>query len=117
MAAILDFGGSLFCGLGASNWKYAQLVDAFGSHGVLAVCNSGYSNTLDTIGGRIVRNRCIISLKRKIDNFNKVKVTINGGIMPYVYHEPDKLYPNGSIELALCPAEGGTLDITYLDCP
>jgi hypothetical protein len=117
VAAILDFGGSLFCGLGASNWKYAQLVNAFGSHGVLSVCNSGYSKTLDTIGGRIVRSRCIISLKRAITNFNKVKVTINGMLLPYVYHEPDELYPNGSIELALCPAEGGMLSIDYYDCP
>lgn len=117
VAAILDFGGSLFCGLGASNWKYAQLTQAFGSHGVLSVCNSGYSKTLENIGGRIVRARCIIELKRKITDWNKVRVTINGQIMPYVYYEPDELYPNGSMELALCPIEGGNLEIDYLDCP
>lgn len=117
VAAILDFGGSLFCGLGASNWKYAQVASAFGSHGVVSVCNSGYSRTLENIGGRIVRSRCIIELKRRISDFNKVRVTINGTIQPYVYHEPDALYPEGSIELALCPVEGGTLEIDYLDCP
>lgn len=117
IAAILDFGGSLFCGMGASSWKYAQVVNAFGSHGVLAVCNSVYSKTLETIGGRIVKSRCIIPIKRKITDFNKVRITINGAVQPYVYHEPDELYPNGSIELAICPVGGGSLEIDYLDCP
>ena len=117
VAGILDFGGSLFCGLGTNNWKYAKVIQGFGSHGVLAVCNANYAKTLDTIGGRIVKSRCIIGLKRAITDFAKVRITVNGTQMPFTYTDPDALYPNGSIELETCPVGGGTLEIEYLDCP
>jgi len=45
-----------------------------------------------------------------------VRVTVNGEPSTFRASDPDDNYPQGSIELDVCPSGGGTVAIGYDEC-
>lgn len=115
VTSIVGLDGCLFPGL-VRGWRLASLPSAFGANGTLALCTTDYANILRTTAGRLVNQRCIVGLKRPIDRTRRVRVTVNGQPSTFRSTPPDSTYPQGSIELDLCPAQGGIVAIGYDEC-
>ena len=115
VTSIVGLDGCLFPGL-VRGWRLATLPTSFGQDGTLALCTTDYVNILRTTAGRLVNQRCIVGLKQPIDKTRRVRVTVNGQPSTFRSTPPDTTYPQGSIELDVCPATGGTVNIGYDEC-
>ncbi|MBE2250677.1 MAG: hypothetical protein IAE78_14160 [Myxococcus sp.] len=115
VTSIVGLDGCLFPGL-VRGWRMATLPTLFGQNGTLALCTTDYVNILRTTAGRLVNQRCIVGLKRPIDRTRRVRVTVNGAPSTFRATPPDSTYPQGSIELDVCPAGGGTVELGYDEC-
>ncbi|MBL8920158.1 MAG: hypothetical protein JNJ54_14930 [Myxococcaceae bacterium] len=115
VTSIVGLDGCLFPGL-VRGWRLATLPTLFGKDGTLALCTTDYANILRTTAGRLVNQRCIVALKRPIDRNRRVRVTVNGQPSTFRATPPDSTYPQGSLELDLCPAGGGEVAIGYDEC-
>lgn len=115
VTSIVGLDGCLFPGL-VRGWRLATLPTRFGTEGTLALCTTDYVNILRTTAGRLVNQRCIVGLKRPIDRTRRVRVTVNGQTSNFRTTPPDSTYPQGSIELEVCPASGGDVAIGYDEC-
>jgi hypothetical protein len=115
VTSIVGLDGCLFPGL-VRGWRLAVAATNFKQDGTLALCTTDYVNILRTTAGRLVNQRCIVGLKRPIDRTRRVRVTVNGGPSGFRTTPPDSTYPNGSIELDVCPSAGGTVNIGYDEC-
>lgn len=115
VTSIVGLDGCLFPGL-VRGWRLATLPTDFKQDGTLALCTVDYVNILRTTAGRLVNQRCIVGLKRPIDRTRRVRVTVNGEPSTFRTTPPDTTYPQGSIELDVCPPAGGTVNIGYDEC-
>jgi hypothetical protein len=115
VTSIVGLDGCLFPGL-VRGWRLATLPTLFKENGTLALCTTDYANILRTTAGRLVNQRCIVGLKRPIDRNRRVRVTVNGQPSTFRTTPPDTTYPQGSIELDVCPAAGGEVAIGYDEC-
>jgi hypothetical protein len=115
VTSIVGLDGCLFPGL-VRGWRLAVAATNFKQDGTLALCTTDYVNILRTTAGRLVNQRCIVGLKRPIDRTRRVRVTVNGEPSTFRSTPPDSTYPNRSIELDVCPAAGGTVNIGYDEC-
>lgn len=115
VTSIVGLDGCLFPGL-VRGWRLATVATDFKKDGTLALCTVDYVNILRTTAGRLVNQRCIVGLKRPIDRNRRVRVTVNGQPSTFRATPPDTTYPQGSVELDVCPAEGGTVNIGYDEC-
>lgn len=115
VTSIVGLDGCLFPGL-VRGWRLATLATDFKQDGTLALCTVDYVNILRTTAGRLVNQRCIIGLKRPIDRNRRVRITVNGQPSTFRTTPPDSTYPQGSLELDVCPAEGGVVEIGYDEC-
>ncbi|MCA3013314.1 MAG: VWA domain-containing protein [Myxococcaceae bacterium] len=113
--SIVGLDGCLFPGL-VRGWRLAVAATSFEQDGNLALCTTDYVNILRTTAGRLVNQRCIVGLKRPIDRTRRVRVTVNGQPSGFRSTPPDTTYPNGSIELEVCPSAGGTVNLGYDEC-
>jgi hypothetical protein len=115
VTSIVGLDGCLFPGL-VRGWRLAVAATTFKQDGTLALCTTDYVNILRTTAGRLVNQRCIVGLKRPIDRTRRVRVTVNGQTSSFRTTPPDSTYENGSIELDVCPPQGGTVAIGYDEC-
>jgi hypothetical protein len=113
--SIVGLDGCLFPGL-VRGWRLATLPTLFKQDGTLALCTTDYVNILRTTAGRLVNQRCIVGLKRPLDRSRRVRVTVNGVATTFRATPPDTTYPQGSIELDICPVTGGTVELGYDEC-
>lgn len=115
VTSIVGLDGCLFPGL-VRGWRLATLPTLFKENGTLALCTTDYVNILRTTAGRLVNQRCIVALKKPVDRTRRVRVTVNGQPSTFRTTPPDTTYPQGSIELDVCPASGGQVAIGYDEC-
>jgi hypothetical protein len=115
VTSIVGLDSCLFPGL-VRGWRLATVATTFKQDGNLVLCRTDYANVLRTTAGRLVNQRCIVGLKRPIDQSRRVRVTVNGEPSTFRASDPDDNYPQGSIELDVCPSGGGTVAIGYDEC-
>ena len=115
VAAIVGLEKGFGCNTG--NWRYTQVAHAFGPRGLVSACDPDYAATLEAVSGRLVGTLCIVGLTRKLDDDLHLEVKVNGTPWLFFRAAPDSIYPFGSIELLPCPETGGTVEVTYSQCP
>lgn len=117
VGAIIGLDTGLAClPIFVDNWRLADFARRFDENGVVASCTQDYQDVLRSIAGRLINSRCIIDLKRPLDDHRQVRVMVNGQVASYAEQWPDATSPNGRIEVVPCPEAGGTVDIIYDDC-
>lgn len=114
--AAITVGSILLGCLDAETWRYADFTRQFGDRGIISLCTQRYENTLRTIAGRVVNKRCIVGLRQPLDETKEISATLNGAPVTWRHAPPEDAFPNGSIEVDPCPANGGALDLTWSTC-
>ena len=117
VASIVGLDSSWTCFPGVvSGWRLAEFARQFGQNGLVAACRDDWAGLLRSVAGRIVSSRCIVGLRRPLDDRRRIHITVNGTPATWVVNLPEDAYPNGSIEVAPCPEGGGIVEIGYDDC-
>lgn len=99
-----------------ASWRMVQTARGFGPRGLVSSCTPDYASTLTAIGGRLLNSHCVIGLKRWLEDGAKVHVLVNGAPSGFIPFPPDEAYPNGSLQVLVCPASGGAVEIVYEEC-
>ncbi len=116
VASILGLKMPPYCTSSVAKWKYADVARAFLPRAHLSICSQRYSRTLQSIAGRIISGRCLVELRRKIDERRPVRVTVNGQPSEWSLIAPDPMRHYGTLEVRTCPDTAAHVEISYDDC-
>jgi hypothetical protein len=114
VASIVGLQAAVRCT--TANWRYVQVAEAFGIRGLVSSCNQDYAGTLRDVSESLIATRCIIGLRRAIEEGIRIRATVNGQSSAFLRFAPDGQYPNGSLALLLCPEKGGPVELIYEEC-